>query len=249
MQPAYQLTSVGAVADSQQQIGADVRRGTFVERASLDVIEFQRHACRGVHPHHPISMVSDARVARAGFGFGAARYGNVTVPGRDAASTPSVIVRPESGVDELGEDPVHDVIVQSSATARLVRFATSGGQLDLEEGSLLDVRLGEVDDEVVSEHQVGERMATAGFDRPVLLAVQAVPERQVGIEPRSEGTRVGVTEMERVLHVVEIADLEVAVDLVELPGCEHHVLHLGTPYALDPHIELSPGQRLGHDTH
>ena len=53
--------------------------------------------------------------------------------------------------------------------------------------------------------------------------------------------------MERVLHVVEVADLEVPVHLIELLRRQHHVLHLGTPHAFDPHVELPAGERLRHD--
>ena len=55
--------------------------------------------------------------------------------------------------------------------------------------------------------------------------------------------------MERVLHVVEVADLQVPVDRVELLGGEHHVLHLGPTHPFDPDVELAAGQGLGHDAH
>src|SRR4051794_13312309 len=53
--------------------------------------------------------------------------------------------------------------------------------------------------------------------------------------------------MERVLHVVEVANLEVSIDLIELLGPQHQVLDLGPPDALDADVELAAGQRLGDD--
>ena len=51
--------------------------------------------------------------------------------------------------------------------------------------------------------------------------------------------------MESVLHVVQVADVDVAVHLVELRRCEQHVLHLWAADALDADVELPTRQRLG----
>ncbi len=53
--------------------------------------------------------------------------------------------------------------------------------------------------------------------------------------------------MERVLHVVEVADLEVAVDLVELLRPEHQVLDLRPADALDAHVKAPARPRLRDD--
>ena len=53
--------------------------------------------------------------------------------------------------------------------------------------------------------------------------------------------------MERVLHVVQVADLQIPVHRVELLRGEHHVLHLGAAHSFDPDVERSPGERLGDD--
>ena len=84
---------------------------------------------------------------------------------------------------------------------------------------------------------------------PVHLPVEAVPEREVGVQPRAVGAGVGVSEVEGVLHVVEVADLQVPVDRVELLRREHHVLHLGATHPFDPDVELAAGQGLGDDAH
>jgi hypothetical protein len=53
--------------------------------------------------------------------------------------------------------------------------------------------------------------------------------------------------MEPVLHVVEVADLEVAVHGVELLRPQQQVLDLRPAGPLDPDVEPAPGQGLRHD--
>ena len=112
------------------------------------------------------------------------------------------------------------VSITSSLSARPPQVSCAsprtGGELDLEERALLDVRLGEVDDEVVGEHELRQRVVAVRVERPVGLAVEAVPEGEVGVQPRPIGALVALAEVERVLHVVEVADLEVAVHRIEL---------------------------------
>ena len=110
---------------------------------------------------------------------------------------------------------------------------------------MLDVGLADVDDEVVGEHELGQRVRSVPVGRPVGLAVETVPEGEVGIQPRPVGALVAVRELERVFHVVEIADLEVAIDGIKLLRRQHHVLHLGPADTLDPDVEPAAGQRLG----
>src|SRR3954449_8563367 len=50
--------------------------------------------------------------------------------------------RAVSGVDELGEDRVHHVVVQGAATARPVRLAAPGAPLELEGPAPVGGRLG-----------------------------------------------------------------------------------------------------------
>ena len=102
-----------------------------------------------------------------------------------------------------------------------------------------------IDDEVVGENELGQRMGAVAVRRPVRLAVEAVPEREIGVEPRPVCADVALGEVERVLHVVEVADLEVAVHRIELLRRQHQVLHLRPADPLDPHRELAPRQRLG----
>ena len=80
VQPPHQLASICAVLDAQQQVGADVRRGTLVQRAGLDVVKLQGRALRGGHRSHPPSMVSGAREARAGAGSAAPGRGSGPCP-------------------------------------------------------------------------------------------------------------------------------------------------------------------------
>src|SRR5436305_14716757 len=48
---------------------------------------------------------------------------------------------PFAGIDQLCEERVHHVVVESAAAAGLVLAALPGCELDLEERTLLDVRL------------------------------------------------------------------------------------------------------------
>src|SRR3954454_5242532 len=86
--------------------------------------------------------------------------------------------RASAGVDELGEERVHHVVVQGPTPTRHVLLAATRGELDLEEGTLLLVRLGDVEDEVVRQDQLGQWMVAVLVQRPVRLAVEPVPEGQ-----------------------------------------------------------------------
>ena len=57
---------------------------------------------------------------------------------------------------------------------------------------VLGVRLGDVDDEEVREHQLGQRVAAVPSGRPVGLAVEPVPEREVGVQAGPVRAQVGV---------------------------------------------------------
>src|SRR6185437_11747295 len=56
-------------------------------------------------------------------------------------------------VHEQREDRVHHIIVERPATAGPVSFPAPGGELDLQERTLLGVRLGDVYDEEVREDE------------------------------------------------------------------------------------------------
>src|SRR5688572_17857912 len=60
--------------------------------------------------------------------------------------------RPVSGVDQLGEDRVHHIVVERPPAAGFMRLTAAPGKLDLQE-AVLGVRLGEVDDQEVGEHE------------------------------------------------------------------------------------------------
>ena len=123
----------------------------------------------------------------------------------------------------------------------------SGGELDLEEGALIGVRLGEVEDEEVREDEFGQRVGAVFAGGPVGLTVETVPERQVRVQPGPAGVLVGAAEVERVLHVVEVPDLKVAVHRVELLRRQPQVGYLGPPGALEPDVE--PASREGLRDH
>ena len=216
VQPPHQLPSRRAVVDAEQQVGADVRRRSLVQRAALDVVELEAGVLAAGrralgHRHQWCSGGS------GGSGFGGREVGEACARRASSTwSTPSRITGPLPALISS----VKIVSITSSLSARPPHVSCArplaGGELDLQERALLGVRLGDVDDEVVGEHELGQRMVAVRVRRPVGLAVEAVPEGEVGVQPRPVRALVAVGEVERVLHVVEVADLEVAVDRIEL---------------------------------
>jgi hypothetical protein len=81
----------------------------------------------------------------------------------DGRSMPSRITR-LSSVHQQCEDGVHHVVVERSAAAGPVTFAAPGGKLDLQERTLLCIRLGDVDDKVVREDELGQRVHAVRAD-------------------------------------------------------------------------------------
>src|SRR5215213_7097457 len=63
-----------------------------------------------------------------------------------------------SGVDQLGEDRVNHIVVERPSAAGFVRLTAALGKLDLEEGAVLGVWHGEVDDQEVGEHEARQGM-------------------------------------------------------------------------------------------
>ena len=98
--------------------------------------------------------------------------------------------RTVSTVDELGEDRVHHVVVDGPPSAGAVSPTLAGGELDLEERPMIQVRLGDVDDEEVRKNQLRQRVTAAiPVRRPVDPAVEPVPESEVRVQPGPVGTR------------------------------------------------------------
>src|SRR5215471_3576104 len=78
---------------------------------------------------------------------------------------------------------------------------------------------------------------------PVGLAVEAIPECQVRVQPGTVRVHVGCAEMEGVVHVVQAAYFQVTVDLVELPGVKQQVDD-GSADPLDAEVDAAAGQGL-----
>src|SRR5215203_5271366 len=82
------------------------------------------------------------------------RFGRVRIWRRQVGETvrgqPGRVVdtvtddRSVSGVDELGEDRVHHIVVERPSAAGFMRLTPALGKLDLQEGAVLGERLGEV---------------------------------------------------------------------------------------------------------
>ena len=168
VQSPDQLAAVGAVVDAQQQVGPDVRRGPLVQRPGLDVVELQgRRLSVAVTRRHTPSIAQWCSGSLGGSGLGCREVGEGPPGGPAGVVDPVADDRPVPGVDQLGEDRVDDVVVQGAAPAGPVRFAATGGELDLEVGPVLDVGLGDVDDEEVGEDQVGQRVVSVLVEGPV----------------------------------------------------------------------------------
>src|SRR6516162_9372645 len=86
-------------------------------------------------------------------------------------------------------------------------------------------------------------MRTVRASWPVGLAVQAVPECQVRVQPGTVGVYVGGAETERVVHVVQVADFQIAVHPVELPRVQQQVMH-GSADPLYTEVDAAAGQGL-----
>jgi hypothetical protein len=119
--------------------------------------------------------------------------------------------------------------------------------LDFQEAAVLRIRLLDVDDQEICEKEIRQRMLAVPVGLPARLAVEAVPEGQVGVQARAVGAQVRRGEMETVLHVVDVPDLQITVDLVELLRRQQHVLHLRPTHPLEPDVHPAARQRLGHN--
>jgi hypothetical protein len=80
MQPPHQLPAGGAVVDPKQQIPAHVRRRPLVQRATLDIVEFENHGNRFLRRRHSCPR-EKCSGGLGGSGFAGARYGNARDPG------------------------------------------------------------------------------------------------------------------------------------------------------------------------
>src|SRR4029453_15819355 len=111
---------------------------------------------------------------------------------------------------------------------------------------LLGVRLRDVDYQIIVEQQIGERMGAVWERRPIDLAVQAIYGGGVGVQPGAVGATVVFTHVEGVFEIVEIAHLQIAVDLVELLRRQHVVLDLGAAEPFYADRELAGHHRLAN---
>ena len=87
--------------------------------------------------------------------------------------------------------------------------AVAGGALDLEERTVLGVRLARIDNEVIGQNELGQRMRPAVSERPIGLSIKTVPEREIGIQPRPVGALIAFGKLEPVSLFVEITDFQV----------------------------------------
>src|SRR4029453_4401491 len=109
---------------------------------------------------------------------------------------------------------------------------------------LLGVRLRDVDYQIIVEQQIGERMGAVWERRPIDLAGQAIYGGEVGVQPGAVDATVVFTHVEGVFEIVEIAHLQIAVDLVELLRLQHVVLDLGAAEPFYADRELAGDHRL-----
>ena len=164
-------------------------------------------------------------------------------PASAGRSTPSLTRGPLPAVNEQCEQLVYHVVIQRPATTRLVGAPVESRLLDLEE-AIRCVRLCDVDYQVVGEQQFCQRVGSIGAKRPVRLTIQAIIHREVGVHPSTIDTTIVLAHVEGVFEVVEVAHLQVAVDLIKLLQLQDYVLDLGAADPLDADRELAGDYRL-----
>src|SRR4051794_29759525 len=149
-----------------------------------------------------------------------------------------------TAVDHHCVQDVDCVVVEAAATTCRMWPRAERGLFDLEKGPVLCVWFANIDDQEVGEHEFGQRMRAVVVDGPVDVAVEAVPEGKVRVQTRPVRTRVGIGQVERVFHVVQVANLEVAVEGVELLRREHEILDLRPADPLQSNTQPTACQRL-----
>src|SRR5215470_10093898 len=75
--------------------------------------------------------------------------------------------------------------------------------------------------------------------RPVSLAIQAIEECEVGVQPGTVGATIISAHVEGVFKVIEVAHFQVSVDLVKLLHRHDRILDLGATDPLDTDRELA----------
>ena len=225
-QPSRDTGSAAAAARApragRQYAGSGIyrRKGSAgAQGAGLDVVQLQRDGRLGGHGCFVSLASTDSRInrlRRPERPMSGRRQVGEDVRGRGRRPVHAVTdARSVAGVDEQRVERVHHVVVQRPAAARFVGAPVERRLLDLEV-AVRGVRLRDVDHQVVGEQQLGQRVGAVRAERPVDLAVQAVIEREVGVQPGAVGAAIVLAHVEGVFQVVEVADLQVAVDLVEL---------------------------------
>ena len=197
--------------------------------------------------HRGVRTFSGAPAARAGRDLAPRRTGTCRVAGLDAPSTPSRITGPLPALMSI----VKIVSITSSLSARPPH---------VECGRPLHHRLLDLEDTTPARHTAWSRRRpgsrrgrarSAGACRPRYgqssLPSRPSQKREIRIQPRAVRAHVAIREMEAVLHVVDVADLEIAVDLVELLGRQQQVLDLRPADPLDADADLATRQRLRDD--
>ena len=91
---------------------------------------------------------------------------------------------------------------------------------------------------------LGQGVGAIRAERPVRLTIQAIIHREVGVHPSTVDATIVLAHVEGVFEVVEVAHLQVAVDLVKLLQLQDHVLDLGAADPLDADRELAGDHRL-----
>ncbi len=90
-------------------------------------------------------------------------------------------------------------------------------------------RFGHIHDQEIVEQQLGQRMVAVLVERPVDFIVQAIVEREIGVEPRAIRADVGFGKIEGVLFVIDVSDLKIPIYLIEHLRAERDVLHFRPP--------------------
>ena len=108
-----------------------------------------------------------------------------------------------AALDQKRVRRVDDVVVERSATTGCVASAIKQGAFDLEI-ALFCVGVGSVDNEEVLQEQISQWMIAVLVQRPCCVYVQAVSEREIGVQSCSVRSQVAVTQVKAIFGVVQI---------------------------------------------
>src|SRR6266849_5592176 len=127
-----------------------------------------------------------------------------------------------------------------------MRATLEHGPLDFKVAHLIEGFRG-IDDQVIREQELRQRMISMRIERPIRFSIETVVEREIGVQACAVRAYVILGEAESVFVVVHVANLEIAIDLIEYFGAEADVLDFRPADACQPRLALAGRQSLADD--